>query len=65
MAPARSVAVHVVREAPEKTVVPPELVEYASKLDKPLSRRDIESFLKVDKNEAFKILQAYNSGFRG
>lgn len=65
VAPARSVAVHVVREAPEKTVVPPELVEYASKLDKPLSRRDIESFLNVDKNEAFKILQAYNSGFRG
>lgn len=64
VAPARSEAVHVVLEAPERTVVPPELVEYASKLDKPLSRRDIESFLNVDKNEAFKILQAYNSGFR-
>lgn len=63
--PARPEVTRVVLEAPARTVVTPELIEYASKLDKPLSRRDIESFLKVDKTEAFKILQAYNSRFRG
>ena len=55
----------IIREAPERVEVPSSLVDYAKSLDKPLSRRDIEEFLKVDKHEAFKILQAYNTSFRG
>lgn len=50
---------------PTETQVPPDLVEYAKSLDKPLSRRDVESFLNVDKAKAFEILKAFNSQYRG
>ena len=44
---------------------PAELVEYARTLDKPLTRRDVVEFLHVDKDQAYKILQAYNHQERG